>query len=937
VTPEHWKRVTELFEAAVEREPAARAEFLARAAAADAALAEEVLRLLASDEKIGSFLNGPPGPGSFPMTANHLAARLELLRAQSPSLATDFQTLLQGFSRPQPTVPAPAGMVGRKVGAYTLESPVGQGGMGTVWRALRSDGRFEGRAAVKFLNVGLVGGAGEERFKREGSILARLAHPNIAHLIDAGVAAGGPPYLILEYVEGKPIDDYCRQRALDIEERIRLFLDVLAAVAHAHANLIVHRDIKPSNVLVTANGQLKLLDFGIAKLLEDEATAAAQLTREGERALTLAYASPEQVTGGAISTGTDIYALGLLLYLLLTGRHPAESVLRSPVDLIKAIVEAQPQRPSEIVLPPSKKIKRALRGDLDTIVAKALKKNPAERYLSASEFADDLRRYLRREPIRARPDTLSYRARKFVRRNRIPVALAALAALATFAGVVGIAIQARIARLERDFALRQLSRSETLNDLDDFLLFDAAPVGKPFTVNDLLARAENVLEREPNKGDPSRIDRLISIGDKWALQEEISRSVRVLNEAYAQSRRVSDRAVRANASCALGSALAYAGEVPRAEPLIQEGLAELPTGPQYALDRAFCLLKGVEVARVHGASQLAIERAQAAQRALQQSPVQSEINDLRALSELAESYRIAGRNWQAASTFEQVLAGLSKLGRDQTRTAVTWLNNWALALNILGRPLDAERLFSRALKIGRVDEADDTISPVLLTNYARVLRDLGRLREAADYGERAYAMAQKAGQHFALTQTCSLLVTVYRGLGDIPRAAEMLAQLESRARQTLPAGQIQFAVLASYHGLIALDRGNPEAALGFADQAVQLSEASMKAGGQGADYLPTFLLQRSDLKLRLNRPEQSEADATRLVRMLQHSTPPEVLTMPLGRAYLALGRALEAQGNRQDAGTAFRSALGHLQSALGPDHPETQAARALAEPEAHLR
>src|SRR6516164_2768809 len=219
------------------------------------------------------------------------AAWLETLREENPSLATDLQALLtehdalgedEFLKTGAAAQPSPAALIGHTVGAYTLESPIGRGGMGTVWLARRSDGRFEGRAAVKFLNVGLLGGAGEKRFKREGSILARLSHPNIAHLIDAGVAGDSQPYLILEYVEGKRIDEYCNEHALDIEARIRLFLNVLASVAHAHANLIVHRDIKPSNVLVADDGSVKLLDFGIAKLLEDETRGgeATELTRE---------------------------------------------------------------------------------------------------------------------------------------------------------------------------------------------------------------------------------------------------------------------------------------------------------------------------------------------------------------------------------------------------------------------------------------------------------------------------------------------------------------------------------------------------------------------------------------------------------------------------------------------------------------------------------
>ena len=306
-------------------------------------------------------------------------------------------------------LPSTPGLAGQTIGPYTLISQIGQGGMGSVWLAERSDGRFERRVAVKFLNIALMGKSGEERFKREGSILGRLAHPHIAELVDAGVSAAGQPYLVLEYVEGDHIDRYCDQQRLDVEARIRLFLDVLDAVAHAHANLIVHRDLKPSNVLVRNDGQVKLLDFGIAKLLEGEGQegGATVLTVEGGRAMTPEYAAPEQVTGAPVTTATDVYALGVLLYVVLTGQHPAGSGLRSPADLVKAIVDTEPTRPSEVVSATNAnaketttnaarrtttpdKLSRLLRGDLDTIVAKALKKNPQERYASVTALADDL-------------------------------------------------------------------------------------------------------------------------------------------------------------------------------------------------------------------------------------------------------------------------------------------------------------------------------------------------------------------------------------------------------------------------------------------------------------------------------------------------------------------------------------------------------------------
>ncbi|MBZ5560184.1 MAG: serine/threonine protein kinase, partial [Acidobacteriia bacterium] len=353
------------------------------------------------------------------LTPGERDAWLASLRADDPALAADIGALLDehrvlsaaGFlDEGARVLRGPEALDGLSVGAYTLVKPIGQGGMGSVWLASRNDGRFEGQAAVKLLNAELVGHTAGERFKREGTILARLTHPHIARLIDAGVSATGQPYLVLEHIAGRYIDQHCDEHTLGVDARIRLFLDVLSAVAHAHANLIVHRDLKPSNVLVTRDGQVKLLDFGIAKLLEgDVSRHELTLTHDAGAGLTPKYAAPEQVSGGPITTATDVYALGVLLYGLLTGRDPVGAGALSAAEIVKAIVDSEPRRMSSAVmdagdLAPERlamhaarrattpeKLRRRLQGDLDTIVAKALKKDPAERYASVAEFADDLR------------------------------------------------------------------------------------------------------------------------------------------------------------------------------------------------------------------------------------------------------------------------------------------------------------------------------------------------------------------------------------------------------------------------------------------------------------------------------------------------------------------------------------------------------------------
>jgi len=390
------------------------------------------------------------------------SAWLAALRSEHPAVASQLEMLLgelralheEGFLEEKtPHLPRGQGRAGQELGVYTLISQIGHGGMGTVWLAERNDGRFERRVAIKMLNIALMGKGGEERFKREGRILGRLTHPHIAELIDAGVSSTGEPFLVLDYVDGEPIDRYCDQNGLDIPARIRLFLDALEGVAHAHAHHIVHRDLKPSNILVRTDGEAKLLDFGIAKLLEcDGKNAEAPLTVEGGGAMTPEYAAPEQLKGEAVTAATDVYASGVLLYVLLTGRHPTGTDSKTPARLVKAIVDDEPTRPSDIVASTRSedaaaahaqrrattpdKLVRLLRGDLDTIVGKALKKNPQERYVSIEAFAEDLQRYLRYQPITARPETFAYRTGKFIRRHRASVTATLLAATA----IVGTAV-----------------------------------------------------------------------------------------------------------------------------------------------------------------------------------------------------------------------------------------------------------------------------------------------------------------------------------------------------------------------------------------------------------------------------------------------------------------------------------------------------------------
>jgi serine/threonine-protein kinase len=400
------------------------------------------------------------------------ALRLSEIETSDPELAAELKKLiaLEG-ERPdflaQPIVdgavysPQP----GQQVGPYRMVMPLGEGGMGQVWLAVRADGLYERRVALKLLRPGLGDAGLRARFTRERQILARLGHAHIARLLDAGVSQDGQPYLALDYIRGDPITAYARTQNLDVATRLVLFAQVCDAVSHAHANLVVHRDLKPSNILVTPAGEVCLLDFGIAKLLDQEAEAHTEITRTGARAFTLHYAAPEQLRGEPVTTMTDVYALGVVLYELLTDRKPYEVQRQSDAAWEEAILHAEPQRPSlaalrvsrESGLASDRRRARALAGDLDNIVLKALRKAPDQRYPSVEALAQDLRRYRDGQPVQARAQSFGYRARKYLRRHALGMGL-------SLGVCIVLAVTLGIVAWQANRAFKEAARAQAMQD-----------------------------------------------------------------------------------------------------------------------------------------------------------------------------------------------------------------------------------------------------------------------------------------------------------------------------------------------------------------------------------------------------------------------------------------------------------------------------------------
>ena len=429
---ERWQRLEEIFHAALEAAPQDRASLLEAACGSDQELRCELESLLSAFDS---------GASDFTQPAAFVDA-LQVLERRTAQLQQ-----------------------GRRIGPYRIVRELGRGGMSRVYLAARADQAFEKQVAIKVVSRGLDTEEVTQRFQSERQILARLDHPNITRILDGGMTADGLPYLVMDYVEGEPIDKYCDGSALDVAARLGLFQGVGAAVQYAHQNLIIHRDIKPGNVLVTREGVPRLLDFGIAKLISSEAEPM-EATRTVLRRLTPEYASPEQVRGEALTTASDVYSLGVLLYRLLTGLSPYKERASSAAALEQAICVDQPERPSAAAAraaraPPGEgtpeKLRRRLEGDLDTIVLMALRKEPQRRYASVEQFSQDIGRHLANLPVIARTDTAAYRTAKFVRRHRTGVAATAAIVILLVAGIVGTSWQAHVARAERARAQQQFN------------------------------------------------------------------------------------------------------------------------------------------------------------------------------------------------------------------------------------------------------------------------------------------------------------------------------------------------------------------------------------------------------------------------------------------------------------------------------------------------
>ena len=559
MTPEQRERLKEVFEAARHLDPERRAEHLAAECAGDEEVRREAESLLASYDVTSGFIESP---AVLP----------------PPPAATDP-------------------LLGQALGPWRLVGEIARGGMGVVYRAVRDDDSFRKEAAVKVLPAGVWAAHAHERFRAERKILARLEHPYIARLLDAGQAPDGRPYYVMDLVEGEWIDRYCDSHRLGVRGRLELVAAVCDAVHYAHQNLVIHRDLKPGNILVAADGTPRLLDFGIAKLLDPSEDSGAGVTVTELRALTPRYASPEQVTGRVLTTASDVYSLGVLLYELLTGAPPYEIRTQSPEELLRVVCREEPARPSTVA--PG----RGIEGDLDWIVMKTLRKEPERRYASARELAEDIGRHLAGRPVLARPDTVGYRVGKFVRRHRGATLAAALGFLAVAGGLAGSLWQWRRAEAAHAEAER---RFEDVRRLAGGLLFEvhdaveALPGSTPvraLIVNRGVEYLDRLAASSPQPalqaelaagylrlGDVQGRGGEASLGDATAAIASYRKAVRLAEGLVAPGRpTVEQRELLARACARLSESLRESGErqeagvlLARSVALLEAALAEAP-------------------------------------------------------------------------------------------------------------------------------------------------------------------------------------------------------------------------------------------------------------------------------------------------------------------------------------------------------------------------
>ncbi len=800
---QRWQHLQQLFGQALACPAGDREAFVAGACAGDAVLADELRALLRSDETLRD-----PVPRALSSAADDW-------------LSDDRRSWID-----------------RRLGPWRIVAHIADGGMGAVYRAERADGQYEQQVAVKMLNPALMSDDARARLEVERRILARLAHPSIARLLDGGRTDDGAPYLVMEYVDGQPIDAWCESRALDTRARLRLFVQVCEAVDFAHRNLVVHRDLKPANILIDADGRPKLLDFGIARLLDAEG-----VTRTGERVLTPSYASPEQVLGGPITTATDVYALGVLLYVLLAGRLPYDEASGSTLRMAQAIVEGEPTRPSRAVLlgdnrrlraagdgvvPQASRLSRELAGDLDNIVLTALRKEPERRYATPEDLADDLRRVLEHRPVSARADRLLYRLSKWWQRHPLGVTAGLVAVLVGVGGSTWFTL--RLAD-ERDRARAAEQSTRRAAAFTASLLEGTganARSSRQVSVRDLLDNAVQRVDEELNDDPEVALQLREALSTALHSWGAVAESLKVTEAALADARR-------------LGPSGRVA--VARLSVLMSTVLHDLDRRDE-ALDWA---RRGEQAWRDIG------------------DPAEH----AHAVLGVAMSLAGIGRREEALPVFREALAAYRRLFPDGHEDTAWTLNNLAWSLHALGRLQEARPVYeeARALQL-RLNVVPQDLAQTE-NNLAGLLDDLGDI-------DGAEAMWRLALQRFEAVFGPSGHAAVGRGVGQLAGVAidrgraDEADRFAQRALDTLTRQSGDMHVWAARAQRVLARVRLLQGRVDEADRLLNQSDEAMAGRTRRVtdSEVPSASL-RAMLELARGRPALAAAQAERAVQALE--------------------------------------------------------------------
>jgi serine/threonine-protein kinase len=810
--------------------------------------------------------------------------------------------------------------------------------MGTVWLADRVDGTLKRKVALKLPHQGLSGPFLAQRLARERDILAALDHPNIARIYDAGVAEDGQPFLALEYVEGTPIDSFCVEHALSLQGRLELFGQVCRAVAHAHAHLVLHRDLKPSNILVTTDGQVRLLDFGVAKLLQENAPAPeTELTQLGGRVLTPEYASPEQISGQPLTTASDVYSLGVVLYELLTGQRPYRVTRKSMSALEEAILTTEPLRPSRVV---RSEMRRLLAGDLDTIVLVALRKSPTARYRTVSALLDDIERSRTARPVLARSDSTWYRMQKFVRRHRVLVSASGAVLLAVLLGAGAALWQARRARLEA--ARAEASAAEARFEASvaranhEFLgqIFgDAMRGGETDAMRVRLDRAREGLRRQYVNHPVVHALLLLELGARYEELDLPERVADVVKEYAALARKTGEPALLAILECSDGYDALTGRDLEKGRDLVARGLELMARARRARTEAGLeCFRADAMLAMKSGDPERAVQRSKELLRLLEEDGLGQSRMYLSSLSWLGYLYSMAGNYAQALETSRRKTALEESLGSDETISAYVERYNAGQYLFGLGRITETESLNER-LRADFERTGSGKLPSDIVVAWARnavVANDLAEARHLLDSLastlEKTPSPPNSLATHLVLADVDLRSNRLAEAWSELARAEAVARTSSASPRWQLHGSRVRLAlaerqadhaaVRRELESLQALLDSIPDPVRTIVPVRTTVLEAELEAG-----------------RALLLEGEMAAAGgyASRSLALARSAVLPGKTSAWVGAAELLQARVELASGRSDQGWTLARDAEHELADTLSPTHPFRLEATALAQ------